>query len=105
MKKELAEHILELDGYKCRGCGAGLLGTYPHHIIFKSQISLKDGRDGDWNLITLCPTCHDWVQCGKGAYEDRISGRQAMIDILKKLENAVGFRWGKAYQRLRRKAK
>ncbi len=111
-KKQIAAHINELDGYKCRGCGRGVIDRMPHHIIYRSQISEKDGRDGDWNLITLCMICDDQVHNGKGVWKphsyirtDRLTGRQVMIGILKKLENAVGFRWGRAYQRLRRKAK
>lgn len=48
--------ILERDRY-CRGCGGSIPSQqlHVHHILFRSQ----GGPDEDWNLISLCPGCHD----------------------------------------------
>jgi len=102
-KERIAAHINELDGYKCRGCGKGVVGRMPHHIIYRSQISIKNGRDEDWNLITLCMDCDHDVHHGTGSGANRVPGRKVMLNILKKLDHVVGHRWGRAYQQLRRK--
>lgn len=47
-------HIRERDGHRCRVCGVAQ-NLHVHHILFRSQ----GGPDEDWNLITLCSSCHD----------------------------------------------
>jgi 5-methylcytosine-specific restriction endonuclease McrA len=53
---ELFTYILSRDGYKCRNCG-WRTNLSVHHIIFRSQ----GGPDEDWNLVTLCTSCHDGI--------------------------------------------
>jgi 5-methylcytosine-specific restriction endonuclease McrA len=45
--------VLNRDGWKCQNCGSsGNLQV--HHQVFRSQA----GDDSEFNLITLCNSCH-----------------------------------------------
>lgn len=54
--RALCKSILRRDGWKCRSCFMRN-NLHVHHIIFRSQ----QGPDEEWNLITLCNSCHDGV--------------------------------------------
>lgn len=45
--------IYRRDGYACALCGRAD-GLQIHHVVHRSQ----GGPDEPWNLITLCPMCH-----------------------------------------------
>ncbi len=59
---------LEKDRVRCRVCGAGQ-NLHVHHILYRSEISVKNGRDELWNLITLCNTHHDMVHSDKKLWQ------------------------------------
>ena len=46
--------VLTRDGWKCQNCGSSR-NLQVHHQIFRSQA----GDDSEFNLITLCSTCHE----------------------------------------------
>jgi 5-methylcytosine-specific restriction endonuclease McrA len=58
--KSLCQQIMTRDGGKCRCCHRRD-GLQIHHIIKRSKVRL----DVDWNLITLCFTCHEQVELSK----------------------------------------
>jgi 5-methylcytosine-specific restriction endonuclease McrA len=51
--RELRRQILERDNWQCQLCGARM-SLEVHHRQFRSQL----GDDSEYNLITLCHTCH-----------------------------------------------
>lgn len=52
----LCRGILKRDGWRCRNCKSRC-NLHVHHIIFRSA----EGPDEDWNLCTLCSSCHDGI--------------------------------------------
>lgn len=50
----LKAKVFHRDRWKCRVCGKRQ-GLTHHHIIFRSH----GGDDADYNLITVCSSCHD----------------------------------------------
>lgn len=56
--KDQRKRVLKRDNCICRDCGR-VLKNYPqaldvHHIIMRRD----GGPNEDWNLVTLCKTCH-----------------------------------------------
>ena len=51
--KNLRQHILRRDGWRCQLCGA-MANLEVHHKHFRS----RSGHDSEENLITLCARCH-----------------------------------------------
>jgi len=51
--RELRRQVLERDNWRCQLCGARM-SLQVHHRQFRSQL----GDDSEYNLITLCHTCH-----------------------------------------------
>ena len=56
--KALLLSVFDRDNWRCRMPSCGRRSNlHAHHIIFRSH----GGDDAEWNLITLCSTCHDAV--------------------------------------------
>jgi 5-methylcytosine-specific restriction endonuclease McrA len=53
---ELHRKILERDGWRCQYCGS-MQNLQVHHIQSRAQV----GGDTEWNLITLCASCHEEI--------------------------------------------
>lgn len=53
LTKARRKSIYRRDGYACALCGRAD-GLQIHHVVHRSQ----GGTDEPWNLITLCPMCH-----------------------------------------------
>jgi 5-methylcytosine-specific restriction endonuclease McrA len=51
--EELRLQVLRRDNWRCQGCGA-MSNLEVHHTQFRSH----SGDDAEWNLITLCTSCH-----------------------------------------------
>jgi 5-methylcytosine-specific restriction endonuclease McrA len=49
----LRQKVLERDGWRCQFCGSPT-DLHVHHVKSRGQL----GDDCDYNLITLCSTCH-----------------------------------------------
>ena len=54
--ERLKQYIFERDDFKCRSCYYRN-GLSVHHIVYRSQ----GGPDEDWNLVTLCTSCHNGI--------------------------------------------
>jgi 5-methylcytosine-specific restriction endonuclease McrA len=54
--RELRQHVLARDGWRCQACGA-MRNLEVHHQQFRSQ----SGEDTKDNLITLCAGCHTQI--------------------------------------------
>lgn len=52
------DRIFKRDGYRCQRCERKTDDLTTHHILARSE----GGKDSDNNLITLCVSCHDWVE-------------------------------------------
>lgn len=70
LPSEVREEVLALDGYRCRFCGHNDRPLAVHHIMYRSEDSLRVA-DID-NLITLCnQPCHLYhVHGNKKLYQD-----------------------------------
>ena len=53
---KLCSIVLGRDGFKCKSCEFRQ-SLHVHHIVFRSQ----EGPDEEWNLVTLCSSCHNGV--------------------------------------------
>ncbi|MGH9517131.1 MAG: HNH endonuclease [Terriglobales bacterium] len=51
--RQLHEHVLKRDGWRCQNCGT-MTSLEVHHQKFRSH----SGDDSKENLITLCTSCH-----------------------------------------------
>ena len=88
---EKHEATLKRDRYRCAVCG-GTHNLHVHHIRYRSEIAIKDGRDELWNLITLCNTHHELVHSDKKVWqpvlivaaEQRNAGKLTPVMTLKK---------------------
>ena len=56
-------YVLTRDGYCCQHCKGKSKDKRleVHHIVFRSE----NGSDEEYNLITLCKTCHDALHRGE----------------------------------------
>jgi 5-methylcytosine-specific restriction endonuclease McrA len=63
----LAKKIREQDGHQCQSCDRekeqGENNFPVHHILPRGQ----GGPDEEWNLMTLCPSCHPTTDAQKNA--------------------------------------
>jgi 5-methylcytosine-specific restriction endonuclease McrA len=59
--EKLRQQVLRRDGWRCQSCGA-MSNLQVHHQQFRSL----RGGDIEWNLITLCASCHSQLH-GKQA--------------------------------------
>lgn len=59
-------------GHRCAVCGVSV-GVTAHHIVPRDE----RGANEPWNLIPLCPKCHDWVEC----HESRPRTREAILAL------------------------
>lgn len=59
---------LRKDKGRCRVCGSSV-NLHVHHILYRSEISIKNGRDDLKNLITLCNAHHDMVHSDKKVWQ------------------------------------
>lgn len=65
LNDELRDRVLARDRHRCRWCGRTNQGGDVHHIRYRrAQVD-----DAEWNLITLCRECHNFV------HGERINGR------------------------------
>ncbi len=84
-KVSVYTQVRQLDKHKCRSWGCGKRwNTEVHHIIPRSQ----GGPDKEWNLITLCPSCHNKIT----------EGKSTDIKLLTPLKKKRDFRWKKALE-------
>jgi 5-methylcytosine-specific restriction endonuclease McrA len=51
--EQLRRRVLERDNWRCQNCGS-LKNLQVHHKTTRSQL----GDDAEFNLITLCDSCH-----------------------------------------------
>jgi 5-methylcytosine-specific restriction endonuclease McrA len=51
--KQLCQQVMKRDGWRCQICGSRQ-NLQVHHKQLRSQ----QGSDDDFNLITLCASCH-----------------------------------------------
>lgn len=51
--ERLRQRVLRRDCWRCQNCGS-LKNLEVHHKTFRSQ----SGEDSEFNLITLCNSCH-----------------------------------------------
>ncbi len=58
--RQLRELVLKRDGWRCQRCG-GASSLEVHHIRPRSRL----GHDVEFNLITLCVTCHKEAHRGR----------------------------------------
>ena len=56
--EKLRFEVLMRDGWRCQNCGS-LQNLQVHHQVFRSH----SGDDCEFNLITLCVTCHKQEHC------------------------------------------
>lgn len=56
---DLKQYVFKRDLWRCRNCGYRN-DLHAHHIVFRSA----GGTDEDFNLVTLCSSCHDGVHQG-----------------------------------------
>lgn len=84
-KVSIFTHVKYLDNHKCRSWGCGKNSNIEvHHIIPRSQ----GGPNKEWNLITLCESCHREIT------EKKVTN----IKLLKALKKKRDFRWKKALE-------
>lgn len=83
------------DGGKCRVCqrrvtkGGGLLwGAIHHHLIYRSGISVSQGRHHSSNVVTICRICDDAVHVeatlrleGDADARDAVTGKLAGVKV------------------------
>jgi len=69
-KTDVRSHAkcLKRDNSRCRVCGSSQ-ALHVHHILYRSEISVEDGRDELWNLITLCMMHHDMMHSDKKLWQ------------------------------------
>lgn len=60
---KLRARIRKRDNDRCRWCGRTNAPTDPHHIRYRRG----EADDVDWNLISLCRRCHEFVHGAKNA--------------------------------------
>lgn len=65
--------IRERDHGRCRVCRT-TADLHVHHITYRSQISVADGRDHETNLITLCNEHHAIVHMNPSRYQPLLRG-------------------------------
>lgn len=63
LTKERRKSIYRRDGYACALCGRAD-GLQIHHVVHRSQ----GGKDEPWNLVTLCPMCHQLAHGERPVY-------------------------------------
>lgn len=90
--KRKREEILKRDNYQCMACG-GKCNLQVHHLTYKNI-----GNENEWELITLCKSCHQQYHEVKDRYiesvkqarkEYREKGQQLIIGIAKEYEDKV----------------
>lgn len=69
--KTLCLKVMSRDKQRCRCCSSRQ-NLHCHHIKFRSQ----GGDDAEWNLITMCLTCHEalhnrWIELVQEGMEKR----------------------------------
>lgn len=62
--------IYERDEYHCQACGRGdgIMEAVPHHVFFKSQVSVRIANRIE-NGVLLCKKCHRMVHNGGTSME------------------------------------
>ncbi len=108
----LRDDILALDGYKCQNPNcltvaaieAGeevIQGLVVHHIKYRSA----GGKDLPEIMISLCFLDDHGVHHGYGRGDDRLCGREFMLQILdnRKKADPNNFRWEAVHAELTRK--
>lgn len=53
LTKEMRKQVYRRDGWACALCGRAD-GLQIHHVVPRG----RGGCDEEWNLVTLCPMCH-----------------------------------------------
>lgn len=56
------------DNGRCRVCGTAQ-ALHVHHILYRSEITVAEGRDNVSNLITLCLVHHDMMHSDKKLWQ------------------------------------
>lgn len=57
--RALIHRVMTRDRWRCRRCESRQ-HLDPEHIISRSKVRL----DVEWNLVTLCRTCHSMIHAG-----------------------------------------
>lgn len=62
--------IYERDEYHCQACGRGdgIMEAVPHHVFFKSQVSVRIANRIE-NCVLLCKKCHRMIHNGGTSME------------------------------------
>lgn len=68
IKRKLRDEILERDNHKCQICGATNRKLHVHHKIKRKN----GGKTVSENLITLCPSCHGFVDANDAINWDKL---------------------------------
>lgn len=64
LTKTMRKSIYKRDGYACALCGRAD-GLQIHHVVHRSQ----GGPNEPWNLVTLCPMCHQLAHGERPVFE------------------------------------
>ena len=99
-RQKFWREVMELDRFTCQNRKCCFIykrhhdWVEAHHIIFRSSV----GKDTIENGITLCAKCHNRAHHGA----NELTGRQFMLMILEDRLGSSLFRWGEAYETLKR---
>lgn len=90
--KKRSNEIKERDDYICQRCGRhnGNYEHHPlsmetHHIVPGKYLPKADARVG-LNLVTVCGTCHSWLEGAHVGYQLAETGRDEALRVLTSLE-------------------
>lgn len=75
---EMAERVMDLDGYmSCQHCGI-TANCDLHHIFYRSEVPNHEFLNDPINLIWVCRDCHEWFHATKDNREKLAESRGLM---------------------------